>query len=1226
MRYLNKIIFLNSAHIPYAEVKLDGNVHFIGTQGVGKSTLLRALLFFYNADKLRLGIPKEKKSFDAFYFPYPNSYIVYEVMRENGAYCVLALKNQGRVMYRFIDAPFDSKWFIDEHKQVYGEWTKIREQVGNKKHDISSLVSSYEMYRDIIFGNNRRQELLSFRKYAIVESAKYQNIPRTIQNVFLNTKLDADFIKNTIIRSMSDEDNCIDLNFYREQIKEFEQEYKDVSLWTKKEKNGEVLVRRMADKVIDAYRTLLNNRRRISEGRKELNYAERVAQELLPQYRLDIQESEAECNRVNRLISEEQEKYGKERDKLSRELGVLDDKLKTTAAKRKYYEEIHIEDILQRVEQETIIEDERKRQVAMKAELEKSYQNVVDKYKALLEQLDMDLRAFRNSKTTLLNEHQAALVTQKETLLQELRKAEMETREVFREKTLSVDEMIAQLVHEETALKIQKAKVAHENPFAQEMETNEKEFAEFTTRQIQVETEKREVELRIETLRQEAEKELEIAELKYQASLDEPKKQKADVEAEIRKYQNLLEKSKGSFSEWLDQNRKGWQENIGKVVDEETILYNDVLNPQLVVDSSSSSSSSASLYGVSINLAAVERKFRTPKELKEQLAEKEQLRADIIKLLNDLQNRHEEDNKNLKGKYQLQIRKLNESLYAKKAEIQLLPQTEKKLKTQALELEKRLEKWRSQQLAELEDKQNALVADKVKKEENKHQLETDLQRKLKAHQAEYNRQVKVETQKYEVFAQDIRTQIEEKQHQVDARKQELLKAQRDELHGKGMDTQTLDAYNKRIAELDAELTYIRKNRDVVAVYRNEKIELFDQEPAVRQNRKNKAEAKTMLEDKFRQRSERLQLQLSEAQSQLTKLQTALKKLDAGLNAVRSFRRDETLCPLESNEIEEKITTKDCLTIVEELKRLIYEDSRTLDNFKKQSQQFLGMFSAHNTFHFNVSPVTEEEFIAFASNLCEFVENDKISEYQKRISGRYTDIIFRISKEVGDLTRREGDIGKTINDINHDFEERNFAGVIREIALRPLKTNDQLMLLLLRIRDFAEENQFNMGEMDLFATESRQDVNAKAVKYLLAFMKGLLDEPNRKQLQVADTFKLEFRIKENDNDTGWVEKIANVGSDGTDILVKAMVNIMLINVFKEKASKKSGDFKIHCMMDEIGKLHPNNVKGILDFANRRNILLVNSSPTTYNVEDYKYTYLLSKDNRANTKVTQLIKRL
>ena len=42
-----------------------------------------------------------------------------------------------------------------------------------------------------------------------------------------------------------------------------------------------------------------------------------------------------------------------------------------------------------------------------------------------------------------------------------------------------------------------------------------------------------------------------------------------------------------------------------------------------------------------------------------------------------------------------------------------------------------------------------------------------------------------------------------------------------------------------------------------------------------------------------------------------------------------------------------------------------------------------------------------------------------------------------------------------------------------------------------------------------------------------------------------------------------------------------------------------------------------------FANCRNILLVNSSPTTYNVEDYRYTYLLSKDGRSNTQVVPLL---
>ena len=33
------------------------------------------------------------------------------------------------------------------------------------------------------------------------------------------------------------------------------------------------------------------------------------------------------------------------------------------------------------------------------------------------------------------------------------------------------------------------------------------------------------------------------------------------------------------------------------------------------------------------------------------------------------------------------------------------------------------------------------------------------------------------------------------------------------------------------------------------------------------------------------------------------------------------------------------------------------------------------------------------------------------------------------------------------------------------------------------------------------------------------MKFLLDEPGRRRLALADTFKLEFRVKENDNDTG-----------------------------------------------------------------------------------------------------------
>ena len=84
MRNLSRIIFINSANIPYSDnIYLDGNIHFIGTQGVGKSTILRAILFFYNADTQKLGIPVEKQNYTDYYFPFANSYIIYEVSMEH---------------------------------------------------------------------------------------------------------------------------------------------------------------------------------------------------------------------------------------------------------------------------------------------------------------------------------------------------------------------------------------------------------------------------------------------------------------------------------------------------------------------------------------------------------------------------------------------------------------------------------------------------------------------------------------------------------------------------------------------------------------------------------------------------------------------------------------------------------------------------------------------------------------------------------------------------------------------------------------------------------------------------------------------------------------------------------------------------------------------------------------------------------------------------------------
>lgn len=273
MRALRKIVFVNSAHIRYAEVRLDGNVHFIGTQGVGKSTLLRAILFFYNADKMHLGIPKEMKSYDEFYLPHANSYIVYEVEHEHGPFCVLTFRSSGRACYRFIDAAYRKEWLVDDKGEVTAESKVIRERLQGVS--MTKIVDSYERYRDILYGN-RWAVGKEFARYQLMESNRYQNIPRSIQNVFLNSRLDANFIKDIIIRSMSEEKANMDLGYFRRQVADFEQEYKDISCWYKLNAKGESVVRTQADNVVNAYHELLQLRQQIEELCGELKFSVRL--------------------------------------------------------------------------------------------------------------------------------------------------------------------------------------------------------------------------------------------------------------------------------------------------------------------------------------------------------------------------------------------------------------------------------------------------------------------------------------------------------------------------------------------------------------------------------------------------------------------------------------------------------------------------------------------------------------------------------------------------------------------------------------------------------------------------------------------------------------------------------------------------------------------------------------------------------------------------------------
>lgn len=1212
MRALRKIIFVNSAHIRYAEVRLGGNVHFIGTQGVGKSTLLRAILFFYNADKLHLGIPKEMKSYDEFYLPHANSYIVYEVEHEHGPFCVLTFRSSGRACYRFIDAAYRKEWLIDDRGDVTADSKVIRERLGGAS--MSKIIDRYEQYRDILYGNKQAVGK-EFARFQLMESNRYQNIPRSIQNVFLNSRLDANFIKDIIIRSMSEEEANIDLGYYRRQVADFGQEYKDISCWYKLNQKGESIVRTQAENVVKTYRELLYMKQQIEELCGELKYAVRVSKERLPLVVKKIDEIIEEENRQKRLINEIQQKYDSEKTNLNQQQGVVNEDLKRLKERRELYATQKIEDLLKRYEQEHVLKVKLEESKARLTELTARFNDVTGKFKVLCQGVKNGLENYRLSQNnrifTLGQEKQKA----EERMFNEHTEQRKNIEAAFAEKLTVAYNAIDLLKNEKSELEKEMLKLKFSQPYKEETDALNKEANSLAFREKELNGLIATTEAKINQLQTEYDKQEAEITADSKNKIDAKQQEMDEVAAKIAEINSLLNRTKGSLYEWLEENKRDWEQNIGKVVNEESVLYQTGLHPQ--------KDDGTSLFGVKLDLIDLPLSVRKPTQLKE---ERDELELKLRSLQTDKKALTEQQEKlmnELKRRVAPKMRELREQKSYHETELRVIPQKQKALKLKQEDYAAKAQQEKEERAKLLNTRLQEVALRRTAADTNLDKIQAEKQKQLTAEDKRYQKAKDENIRLHEQRVAEIKADI--KQQEKKAEEQLLLLQQQEnkELRGRGADTRMVDECKNLIKATEDELKFIDDHRRIVFDFQRDRESLFNREDEFKAKKKLINDKLQQLNEKYNQRKQKHNEALASLGKELAERKDEKRLLDENLQKAERFTHDENLCPPMLAEAQERQTLRTPGQAVDELTGIIVSRQKSQDKLKSAVNVFKGNFTAKNTFNFRTELALDEDYLDFANNLEDFLVYNKIEEFRRRTSERYVDILGRVSKEMGDLTRHESDVDKVIHDINNDFRERNFAGVIKLIALQPVPSADKMVLLMKRIKDFHDDNQYTMGELNLFSSANRDEVNQKAVGHLLDLMKSLVDNPQRQYLTLSDLFLLQFRIVENDNDTGWVDKLSHVGSEGTDTLVKAMINIMLINVFKGKVSRKFGDFRIHCMMDEIGKLHPQNVKGILDFANARNILLINSSPTTYNVSDYRYTYLLSKDSKSQTVVNPLI---
>lgn len=1216
MRYLNKIIFINSAHVPYAEIKLDGNVHFIGTQGVGKSTLLRAILFFYNVDKSKLGIKTQagQKGYDEFYLPHQNSYIIYEVCRETGKFFVMTFLSHGRTAFRIVDCAYDKRFFVEEDGSARYEWGRISEKIGARIYK-SNIIRGYEEFRDIIYGNSQ-QVTKELRRFSLMESTKYRQVPLTIQNIFLNQSLESRVIKDTIIDSMDFASDDIDLNRYREEVKNFRQQYEDIWKWYKVERNGKVKVKTDADAVIENYADYEFVRKLIAELCGQLNYALGRDTNRLPVLAEQESVCSTELSRQRRLLGEEETKYKAEETKLNQEEGAIKFFLEQVKSKRQHYTEIGIEKIAERISKEGELKIQQQSLTHQEETLTNKNQSVKSKYDTLTQEVDKQLSAFGLQCQKQLNELDRQRIEAEGRLQTEWNEKADTIRNQYEQKLKECQSLLDEARQTQNELKLQEQRVKQSNPYKEEMYEQKRKFKDLEDKQLALFKDSTEKQKEIDRITHDVDMQRKDLETACEREVSAIEHNIQLISADIAKLDDMLSRQKGSLMEWLTMNKPGWEDNIGKVLDEDAVLYNSSLNPQL-------KATSDSIYGVKIDVGNIDKTVKTPDKVRAQKEGSEQKVEELKKRIALRKQQLESDIAELERKPGIKLKQLRLEKMTIDAEYDQIPRRIELLTKEKTATEERLKKWREDELEKLRKKQGTICKELETIDKQKDSLTTLREKEIASLQSSYNKQKKELKVGNDQQKAAVNAELKKKEQAAVQRKAELLAQMDAELKGLGVDVDQLADIRRQLQNVSDDLRYIDEHRADFISWQNDIRDYFNQEQQKKDERIIVRMKIDDLQAKFQKRKQQYDEKIKLLSDELHSLQDEQKRLRETIERVQAFMNNPS-CPSDISSAGEMETVKPLADILEELRDQITSQQRKFEDFKQAVIRFKGNFSPQNTFYFRTEFNSDNDYTEFAAELNEFISNNKIEQYRVRTSRQYATIIKRIAKDVSDLSQHKSDIERTILDINRDFRENNFAGVIKEIELRAVESNDRLMQQLLNIKHFDDEHGYDIGQLNLFTDEDNLNrTNEQAVKLLMTLIEMMDAEQKRERITLADSFKLEFKVKENDNDTNWVEKLSNVGSDGTDILVKAMVNIMLINVFKRKISRKFGDFKLHCMMDEIGKLHPNNVEGILKFANVRNINLINSSPTTYNAQAYKYTYSLSKDEKSNTVVKTLL---
>lgn len=206
---LLRIIFIDSFWKKQVnELDLTGHTQLEGTNGAGKTSLMRLLPLFYGMRPSDIVSKVDQaKNFADYYLPRDTSLLVYEYQRPHGPHgqtCMMLASSDGRaVQYKLIDSAYNSELFIAENKRL------PMAEIERNYRTVGATCSSYlgvDKYRQVIQNLRSGRKAKDIRQLQNRFAFSHRAAPHIdkVVNGTIEKNLDFDAVKKMLVEIAAD--------------------------------------------------------------------------------------------------------------------------------------------------------------------------------------------------------------------------------------------------------------------------------------------------------------------------------------------------------------------------------------------------------------------------------------------------------------------------------------------------------------------------------------------------------------------------------------------------------------------------------------------------------------------------------------------------------------------------------------------------------------------------------------------------------------------------------------------------------------------------------------------------------------------------------------------------------------------------------------------------------------------------------------------------------------